>query len=51
MVAVFDRNELVFLRRTLGMIVVADEPDRAVDRIGAAEREVDMVEIARRQLG
>ena len=51
MVAIFDRDELVLLRCRLGVIVVADEPDRAVDGVGAAEREVDMVEVARRQFG
>ena len=44
-----DGNELVLLRRTLGMIVVPNEPDRAVDGIGAAQGEVDMVQIARGQ--
>ena len=34
-----------------GVPVIADEPDRAVDRVRAAEGEVDVVEVARRQLG
>ena len=45
------RDELVLLRHTLGVIVVPNEPDRAVDRIGATEREIDMVQIAGRQFG
>ena len=40
-----------FSRLAAGVPVVADEADRAVDRVRAAEGEVDVVEVARRQLG
>jgi seryl-tRNA(Sec) selenium transferase len=33
MVALLNRNELVFLGRTLGVVVVADEADGAVDGV------------------
>ena len=51
MVAMLDGNELILLRRTLGMIIVPNKSDRAVDGIGATQREVNMVQIARRQFG
>ena len=50
-IALLERDELVLLRLAAGVPVVADEADRAVDRVRAAEGEVDVVEIARRQLG
>jgi hypothetical protein len=36
MVAILDGNELILLGRALGMIIVSDKSDRAVDGIGAA---------------
>ena len=50
-ITLFDGNELVALRLALGMPVIADEPNGAVHRIGAAKREIDVVEIARRAVG
>src|SRR5205085_7580019 len=50
-VAMLEGNELILLRRTLGMIIVPNKSDRAVDGIGATQREVNMVQIARRQFG
>jgi len=50
-IALLERDELVLLRLAAGLLVIADEADRAVDRVGAAKREVDAVEVARRTLG
>ncbi|MCY1232722.1 hypothetical protein D9M72_452310 [compost metagenome] len=51
MIALLHRNELIALRLAAGIPIIADEADRAVDGVGAAEREIDVVEIARRALG
>ncbi len=51
MITLFDGNELVALRLAFGVPVIADEADGAVHRVGAAKREIDVVEIAGRAVG
>jgi hypothetical protein len=48
---VLEGDELVLLRPALGMVEVADEADRAVHGVGTAQREIDMVELARSPFG
>src|SRR5687768_2212335 len=50
MIALLDRDELVFLGRALGVIVIADEADGAVDSIRSAKSEIDVVEVTWRTL-
>jgi hypothetical protein len=50
MVTLFQGDELVALRLTLGTVVVADEPHRRVHGVRATEREVHVVEITRRPI-
>ncbi len=49
-ITIFHRNELVFLRGALGMIVIANETDCTIDRIGTAKREIDVIKITRRTI-
>ena len=44
-IALFDGDELVLVRLAAGIPVIADEANRAVDGIGAAKREIDVVEV------
>lgn len=45
-ITLFDGNELVALRLALGVPVIADEANGAIDRIGTAKGEINVVEIA-----
>ena len=50
-IALFDRNELIPLGLALGMPVIADKTDRAVDGVRPAKGEIDVVQIARAAFG
>ena len=50
-ITLLDRNELVASRLSPGIPVIADETDRAVDRVRPPEREIDVIEIPRCALG
>lgn len=51
MIALFDGDELVFPGSSARIPIVADEADRAVDGIRAAEREINVVEVSWRAIG
>ena len=50
-IALFDRDELIALGLALGMPVIADKSERAVDRVRPAKGEIDVVQIARAAFG
>ena len=44
MIAFVQANHMAFLRCATGMLVIADESSRAIDRVRASQREIGMVQ-------